>query len=156
VDSVLDNTQERRAFSNDEESFEIHTVQESQLFTYITDEKRICAGTRKQADDAYSQSLPGFFFFPDGQIAVSGGASVGKDDFEKAWLGPHRVTFTIIGCVDYTFADDPKKHGQTGFAYVLTKPPVGGIRKDGFDPDDGDILSDKILVRQVGFGRYIQ
>jgi hypothetical protein len=50
--------------------------------------------------------------FPGASVVVSQGSEI-----SGVYKGNEPILFSILGCVDYTYAD--KKHGQTGFRTIL-------------------------------------
>ncbi len=116
---------------------------DSAIFHSVGDEERLCADAAKEAE---LDQFRGKFLFPnDHETAGQAGGGVEPKDIPIAWPNPHDILFRIIGCIDYTFADTPDVHGQTGFSYTLSSPIGGGVERKGFDPDNGDVPPDHMV-----------
>jgi hypothetical protein len=101
--------------------------------------------------DSAETVLPGIFLFP-GEDApeLIGGRGVGRAyvsaaEFAKGWPTPKSLVFKLVGCFDYSFPKESGRHGQTGFAYIISrKASDGSGHRTGFVPSVGDIPVDQV------------
>ena len=116
----------------------------------IDEERNQC---KLAAEDSARAALPGIFLFPgeDAPELIAGrGAGrlyVSAVEFAKGWPNSKSLVFKLIGCFDYSFSKESGRHGQTGFAYIISrKAPDGSGHRTGFAPSVGEIP-----IEQVSF-----
>ncbi len=134
--------------SNITEAIEVQIVRKDRLFDSIPDEKRLCA---KAASDSAFDKFQGKLLFPNDDDTDGVGGGSDPADIQNAWPRPNDISFRVIGCIDYTFANNPLIHGQTGFSYNVSRPIDNGAHRAGFDPGKGDVSPDDIAFDQDYF-----
>jgi hypothetical protein len=101
-------------------------------FTKVEDEqKEMCDRMRDRPK--LSKTGSGAILFPGGEPYVADNTlTFSKESIMKARLprgkefAPEILSFVIYGCVNYGFTFS-KEHHQTGFAYKVIRPPLGGL-----------------------------
>jgi len=79
------------------------------------------------AKDSATLSAPGIVLFP-GEHApdIVGGAGAGRayvsaTEYKKSLGGQTGLLFKLVGCIDYSLPSGSGRHGQTGFAYMISE-----------------------------------
>jgi hypothetical protein len=140
--------------ANVSEQFHAEVLTKDTVFDAVTAEAQACTDARK---NAATDQFRGKFLFPNDSDTESAGAGVGHETYKNAWPSANDVVFRIVGCIDYTFADDPKTHGQTGFSFELSRPIDGGAHRAGFDPAYGPYpVNEMVLEPDFFHAGYIQ
>jgi len=119
------------------------------------DERAQCDLARK---DSENRVIQGIFLFP-GQSAhpLIGGVGVGRayvtsTEYSKAWPGPDKLLFKVVGCIDYSYSKDGRIHGGSGFAYSVSKRLAGAPNiPTFFSPATGEIPVDQIIFKPDPF-----
>jgi hypothetical protein len=119
------------------------------------EQKRRCDEIRAGAIWGGHTIFPGETFPKNVALGMySVGVNLTPDDIAKALLvsADHKkLSLFVVGCIDYTFATDPKRHHQTGF--------VLGLNKNGpyfISPDDGRVEIPDLELSAFGLGYGIQ
>jgi hypothetical protein len=136
------------------EKFKIDALTKKSVFNSVDEEKDLCGLTRNYAEQ---DIFRGKMIFPGDRDEGNAEATVGHQSFDNSWPGPNDIVFRIIGCIDYSFGADSKRHGQTGFSYMLTRPTDTSGHQAGFNPKNGPFPIDQMsLDRDFFHAGYIQ
>jgi hypothetical protein len=123
-------------------------VTEQTAIKSVAEEEEQC---KLAARDSTNETLPGIFLFPGEEAPEliggrgAGRAYVSASQFAKGWPQPNHLIFKLVGCFDYTFSKESGRHGQTGFAYFISKKSPNGTGMNlAFTPVAGSVPIDQI------------
>jgi hypothetical protein len=86
----------------------------------LSQQEVVCTNAIEEAD---RDPTGGVAIFPSEPATLIGSANLSGGDLYK---GGQEIRWAIFGCVDYTYGN--RKHGQTGFNFVLGKNIAGMVR----------------------------
>lgn len=135
-------------------------VTEQTAIRSIEEERLQCDMARKDTDN---DILPGIFLFPDEEAPdLIGGKGIGRayvsaSEYTKAWPNQDDIIFKLVGCFDYSFSKMNGPHGQTGFAFLISKNVADGTgHESGFSPIAGEVPLDRVIFKKDPFsGGYV-
>jgi hypothetical protein len=133
---------------NIQSSFMLIPTNVENLLHSLMYEKKQCELAAAAAADP--TQFRGHFLFPgeEDPLASRNIELAAKDYLPVLPSGATKVTFTVVGCYNYSFSGDETRHGHTGFSYGIIKAGGGDIN---FDIIPGAIPPNNMRVTKVPF-----